>query len=1020
MGVAKAPKGPPIPDGVKLVRTLRGHTGEVGRIAWSSDGNLLASPSFDNTIRVWDSETGDCLHVLAPLQDPDSIDTPSVAFQPNGEILASAFGATVSLWNPSVSRIHRTLSHDMRSVQDISWSPDGKLLAAASADRRSQIWDSTGDTVRVIEGENVLLSVKWASDARRIAFASVEVVIVDSETRRVRRFPTKSGIYDIAWWPNPATDWLAMASADHNVHVLDTREQKEIVVLEGHTGHVRRVAVSSDGRLLASTASDGRMRLWDARGWRPLWKTSASPTGLAFHPNRPWLAAVARDGKSVNIWQFDVDLLNAESRTSIPSVTYTTAKIVLVGDSGVGKTGLGWRLAHGHFKEHASTHGQQFWLLEQLRTSRRDGTECEAILWDLAGQPDYRMIHALFVDDADVALVVFDPTHAEDPMKGVEFWLKQLRVGGTGNNPIAILIAARTDRGTGRLTTEDLDAFCRARGLKGYIGTSALRGYGIENVIDQLKESIIWDEKTATVTTTTFKRIKDHVLRLKEDRRSKKVILTPAELRKRLEKANPKWKFTDDEMLTAVGHIAKHGFAAQLRTSNDEYRFLIVPDLLNNVAASLIVAARANPKGLGSLEEQALLAGNYPIQELEGISRAERDILIDSAAVLFLQHNVCFRETDPLSGRSYLVFPELINLKKPSFDEEAVDHGGAYTVIGAVENVYASLVVLLGYTDKFTRTNQWRNQARYEVAGSLVCGFRLESEQEGELDLVLYYGRNVGTPIRTLFQALFESFLARRNLTILRFDPVVCSQGHRLNRAVLRECAAKDKRFAFCPECGEKLTLPKVDRPIQLTQQQEADVEEQRRGADQRSRFEQAIFRLRSYVEEQKVKAPACFVSYAWGDPEHERWVEKLASDLLKAGINVILDRWENARIGYSVPRFVERVENSDYVIVIGTPRYRRKYDNAEPMRGFVVAAEGDLIGKRMIGSEARKQTVLPLLVEGDEETAFPPILHGRVYGDFRMPMVYFSTALDLILSLYDVPRQIGVKLSESLRPERL
>ena len=65
------------------------------------------------------------------------------------------------------------------------------------------------------------------------------------------------------------------------------------------------------------------------------------------------------------------------------SVLYTTAKIVLVGDSGVGKTGLGWRLAHDEFKEQASTHGQQFWMLDSLATTRGDGTDCEAVLWDL-------------------------------------------------------------------------------------------------------------------------------------------------------------------------------------------------------------------------------------------------------------------------------------------------------------------------------------------------------------------------------------------------------------------------------------------------------------------------------------------------------------------------------------------------------------------------------------------------------------------------------------------------------------
>ena len=339
----------------------------------------------------------------------------------------------------------------------------------------------------------------------------------------------------------------------------------------------------------------------------------------------------------------------------------------------------------------------------------------------------------------------------------------------------------------------------------------------------------------------------------------------------------------------------------------------------------------------------------------------------------------------------------------------------AYTVTGAVENVYASLVVLLGYTHMFTRTSQWKNQARYEVGDGLVCGFRQEGEREGELQFVLNYGANVSAPIRTLFQSLFESFLARRNLTVVRYEPVACSKGHDLNRAVVREQLAAKADFAFCARCGEKVTLPKVERPIQLTRTQAAEVEAQRRAADQRTRFEQAVFRWNSYVTEQKMAPPDCFISYAWGDPEQERWVEhSLAADLLKAGIAVVLDRWENRRIGASVPRFVERAGKCDRVIVVGTPLYRKKYENNEPMRGYVVAAEGDLIGKRMIGTEAAKEAVLPVLLEGTEETAFPILLQGRVYADFRKVETYFDTVFELILSVYRIPGRHAV--AEELR----
>ena len=69
----------------------------------------------------------------------------------------------------------------------------------------------------------------------------------------------------------------------------------------------------------------------------------------------------------------------------------------------------------------------------------------------------------------------------------------------------------------------------------------------------------------------------------------------------------------------------------------------------------------------------------------------------------------------------------------------------------------------------------------------------------------------------------------------------------------------------------------------------------------------------------------------------------------------MVLDRWDNRRIGASVPRFTERAGKCERVVVVGTPRYRTKCENNEPMGGYVVAAEGDLIGKRMIGSEAGK-----------------------------------------------------------------
>lgn len=475
-------------------------------------------------------------------------------------------------------------------------------------------------------------------------------------------------------------------------------------------------------------------------------------------------------------------------------------------------------------------------------------------------------------------------------------------------------------------------------------------------------------------------------------------------------------------MLTAVGHLENYGYVKRLRTSKGELRILLQPERLNNLASSFVLEARRNPKGLGALEESRLLAGGYDFPELKDLTHAERDVLLDSAAMLFLEHNVCFRETDPLRIEPYLVFPELINLKKPPEEDAATEDGVAYTVSGPTENVFASLVVLLGYTHTFTRTAQWQNNARYEVGDGLACGFRQDAERDGELDFVLCFGPTVGLPVRTLFQGLFESFLARRNLTVMRYEPVRCTHvkcGHLLDRSVVRQRLKEGKNFAFCNECGEKLMLPTMAEPIQLTREVQAEVESQRRAAEQRTRFEQAVFRVRSYVAEQKIAPPECFISYAWGVPEHERWVEKrLATDLQKAGIDVVLDRWHNAQIGASVARFVERIEKSDRIVMIGTPLYRRKYENQDTSTGYVVAAEVDLINNRLLGTEALKQSVLPLLLDGESTAALPPLLRGRVYADFREESAYFATAFDLVLSLYQLPpnHPAVADLRESLR----
>ncbi|MBW0009332.1 MAG: hypothetical protein JO063_04290, partial [Pseudonocardiales bacterium] len=564
-----------------MLRTLTGHDGTIGRIAWSPDGRLLATPSSDGAVRIWNTDSGACLRTIR--QNKSVVD---VAFDPDGRILATAGTGGTSLWDVDSGKLPDRLASGI--CHAVAFSPHSGILASANDLGVVTLWElSTGSALCRITGHNsVVASVAFDGEGGMLATGgdvdgTVGLWAIPSG-QHLRAFDGHAErAISIAFHPGGGT--LASASFDRTIIVWDLTTGGTVSILEGHTDAVWDLSFSGDGRLLASNSADGTVRLWDSESGRCRAALSAFALddwmrSVAFHPHLPILAAVGSDAFHsstqgngvVHLWELDVDRLLAHS--AAPSVSYTTAKIVLVGESGVGKTGLGWRLAHGEFVEHASTHGQQFWLLDELGGTGADGTKREAILWDLAGQPDYRLIHALYLDDADLALVLFDPTRDDDPLRGVEYWLRQI-----GRHRPLILVAARGDRGAPRLTTEEIEAFCAERDIAGYVATSALRGDGLDELVGRMRAAIRWDKRPTTVTTQTFKRIKNCLWELKEAPSPEKAILSLAELRARLEHEYPTTEFTDDELLMAVRHLSNRGYLAQLRTSRGELRILLAP-----------------------------------------------------------------------------------------------------------------------------------------------------------------------------------------------------------------------------------------------------------------------------------------------------------------------------------------------------------------------------------------------------------------------------------------------------------
>ena len=146
---------------------------------------------------------------------------------------------------------------------------------------------------------------------------------------------------------------------------------------------------------------------------------------------------------------------------------------------------------------------------------------------------------------------------------------------------------------------------------------------------------------------------------------------------------------------------------------------------------------------------------------------------------------------------------------------------------------------------------------------------------------------------------------------------------------------------------------------------------------------------------------PKLFISYSWGVPEDERWIaNRFAPDLRNGSVDVILDKWNNSQIGSDVARFVNDIDKSDFVVVVGTPALVTKYENREG--ASIVSTEIGVISRRIFGA-GRKGTVLPVLRSGTAEGSFPAMFGMPVVSDMTNDDMYLLSCFDLLLTVHKV-----------------
>ncbi|MBO1350910.1 MAG: trypsin-like peptidase domain-containing protein [Hormoscilla sp. GUM202] len=279
----------PSPTNYVLANTLKGHSSSVTSVAISPDGKLLASGSWDKTIKIWNLGSGRLLRTLTGHSNL----VISVAISPDGQLLASGSNdKTIKIWNLGSGRLLRTLTGDSDWVWSVAISPDGQLLASGSRDKTIKIWNlGSSRLLRTLTGHSYsVTSVAFSPDGQLLASGSRDDTIKIWNLGSGRLLRTLTGhssfVNSVAF--SPDGQLLASGSDDDTIKIWNLGSGRLLRTLTGHSGSVSSVAISPDGQLLASGSRDDTIKIWNlgsSRLLRTLTGHSYSVTSVAFSPD---------------------------------------------------------------------------------------------------------------------------------------------------------------------------------------------------------------------------------------------------------------------------------------------------------------------------------------------------------------------------------------------------------------------------------------------------------------------------------------------------------------------------------------------------------------------------------------------------------------------------------------------------------------------------------------------------------------------------------------------------------------
>ena len=279
----------------KELRTLNGHSDGVWSASFSPDGETIVSASDDQTLKLWDANTGKELRTFSG----HSFQVFSASFSPDGETIVSASGdQTLKLWDASTGQELRTLNGHSSSIFNASFSLDGKMIVSASNDRTLKLWDArTGEELRTLNGHSSsIFNASFSPDGKMIVSASLDQTLKlwDASTGEELRTLNghASGVYSASFSPDGKTVVSASDADEQTLKLWDVSTGEESRTLDGHSESVFSANYSPDGKMIVSASGDKTIKIWDTG-------TGAELRTLNGHSEGVRSASFSPDGKMI-------------------------------------------------------------------------------------------------------------------------------------------------------------------------------------------------------------------------------------------------------------------------------------------------------------------------------------------------------------------------------------------------------------------------------------------------------------------------------------------------------------------------------------------------------------------------------------------------------------------------------------------------------------------------------------------------------------------------------------------------